>query len=268
MEPRTAAPGAEPNDLFELAPSEVLTPFTFREGARKHRVIHAHQVPSLEDFLAHESKLQARIREIGEQSQSEERQLEAAEELWNRTAKRVEGYPVRAGEDAHAATELCQAFPDTWRTLVPIAHKMVSVNLLRRAALSDRTIGEDEAYVFDPASVTVLIDGWQGGFEFVGLAHKLRRQTPQEAKDFSLTVSSNVWLRGARVATSLIPPRMAYLVKLYNQLIESVAGYAVKGVAISSREDAVRYVWPPHKACVVRGLFSVEEDSIPEADAP
>jgi hypothetical protein len=282
---------------FELCPAEIPTPLTFREGGRKHRVLHVFRPPTFVDWLEYERLLNSSVETTGGYTRFEQARAEAAEAIWNRISLRVEGYMVRPSaadfipracsepvegsesDEGSAPVQLPDAFPDshegprgTWREKVPLLHKMAAVTLLAQVMASDA--GDVEAYSFDPDQIQVFLDAARGGRKYEGLIHVLRRPTVRQQKEFSRVVSSALYVRGSRTEKSMLPSRLKEMVKFYDELIVEAKGYClgghperaerVEGSALS-REDAIRHMDAMHKKTAVSALFSFE-DSGPDSE--
>ena len=259
---------------FELRPSEILTPISFREGGRKFRVLHAFRPPQFADWLEYETKLNRSVEIVGGQTRFDQERAEAAEAIWNRIVLDVRGYLVPNGS---GPAELTAALPEDWREKVPLMHKMAAVQLLAQVFPSN---GDDtELYRFDPDQIEVHLIAARGGCEYSSLVHTLKRPTIRQQKEFSRVLSTAFYVRGSRTEKSLLPSRLREMVKFYDELIVEARGYGLcvhpqqsvpaghrthpAQAASLSREDAVKWMDALHKQTAISALFSFE-DSVPE----
>ena len=269
-------------NAFELNPAEIPTPIAFREGGRKHRVVHVFRPPLFADWLEYERLLNSSVEITGGYTRFDQARAEASEALWDRVILRVEGYLVgnrlqvtgnsqtEAAGTAPAVTcnlspvtslELPSAFPDDWKSKVPLLHKMAAVTLLAQVMTCDAN--HVEAYSFDPDQTEVFLDAARGGRKYEGLIHVLSRPSVRQQKEFSRVLSSALYVRGSRTEKSLLPSRLKEMVKFYDELILQAKGYCVgpgePGAHAVPREEAVKYMDAMHKKASISALFSMED---------
>jgi hypothetical protein len=275
---------------FDLTPSEISTPLSFREGGRKFRVMHIFRPPQFADWLEYETKLNRSVEIVGSQTRFDQQKAEASEAVWDRIALRVEGYRVPSpnvtasathavisppdavisprdavilsGSEGPAFSELPEAFPDEWKSKVPLVHKMAAVILL--AQVSVTASEETETYHFDPDQTEISLDAARGGREYSGLVHTLKRPTVRQQKEFSRVVSTALYVRGSRTEKSLLPSRLREMTRFYDELVVGAHGYSANG-AEATREDAIKYMDALHKQTAISALFNFE-NSGPDPD--
>ena len=267
---------------FPLQPDEIAAPVTFREGGRKHRVVHVFRPPQFADWMEYELKLNRSVELAGGHTRFDQERAEAAEALWSRTAVRVEGYLVSNaftgsnGEES-ALSPLPEAFPDCWREKVPLLHKMAAVQLLAQVFPADEE--EIEPYAFDPDHIQVHLVAARNGREYSGLVHKFRRPSARQQKKFSRVVSTALYVRGSHTEKSILPSRLREFVKFYDDLIVQAEGYCLSSASLGfspssekateaeetdqahelTAEDCRRYMDAMHKQTAIAALVSFEE---------
>jgi hypothetical protein len=241
--------------MFELTPSKIECPIVFREGGRKFSVVHTVRTPTFEDWSEYETRLNRAVEIEGGNTVFTRERAEAAEAVWDRVIISVHGY--RVGEHDE---QLAEAFPSGWREKVPLFHKMAAIELLAQVFSAEPGGEEDDeaaGYRFDPDHITIHLAAGRDGVEHPDLVHVLKRPTARQQKDFSRVLSSAVYVRGSRTEKSLLPSRLREAVRFYDELIESVRGYAVSG-APPTREETVRAMDALHKQAAVQSLFATE----------
>ncbi len=187
----------------------------------------------------------------------------ASSNLWDATIVEVEGYK---GADA----------PD-WKKKIPVNHKMTGVKFLQDVWVEDSLSGgdakdDDGNAVFDleADSRTIILAATSDGFKFDRLVHVLRIPSADQEIRFERTRIH--YIRQTGDSNRVIsPPRLRKMAELYDELIESVEGYAIEkkseqqvedgpvameAVAISSPAEAQRHMDPLHKQAAVLAAFS------------
>jgi hypothetical protein len=191
--------------------------------------------------------------------------------LYGKIIQRVEGYTVKDGSAV-------ESLP-MWQERIPQNHRLIAMDLLMRAGASDAA--DDSA--LDVEGVTVSLDAlWSpvrttnrdpGGPILIGpmpgnegpphdqmtlyrgLLHKFAQPTAEHRRRFLKAKNRAFVAGGSRSGITRIPSAHPLLVKLYDELIESVEGYSVGGAALASREQAMREMDAFHKATAVGALF-------------
>lgn len=136
---------------------------------------------------------------------------------------------------------------------IPFAHRAAIGTTLWTAvpATPDRE-------VFDCETVEIAAiwptNGSTQAFE--GLVHRFRNITLDDLKKYRFE-SVRVRVRGdGRNSVTIYPSKLAIAMKMYDELIESVEGYAVGGVPLATKEDIVREMDGAHKAVAALHLFT------------
>lgn len=191
----------------------------------------------------------------------------AASEMWNELVVGVKGYRGKAGW-----------LDGDWKKKIPVKHKMTGIQFLQDVWVEDSQEGGNEKddegkAVFDleADTRTVILAGTSDGFKFDRLAHILKVPLPEQEIRFERTRIH--YIRQSGDSNRVIsPPRLRKMAELYDELIESVEGYAIENYVqnppentdlnateiknISDATDARRYMDPLHKQAAVLATFS------------
>lgn len=181
--------------------------------------------------------------------------------LYTRAIQRVEGYETADGCEPNK-------LPD-WPECVPQEHRLPAIELLMRL---NRTEAENR-FLLQSGGKRVQFDAtWneaEPGLmkEYRGLVHKFATPKPQHRSRFLKAKSRSFTAGGSRSAMTVIPSAYPSLVKLYDDLIESVEGYSIGGRSLDAREEITRDMDGFHKTVAVSRLFQTsggidEEDAV------
>ncbi|MFA5056663.1 MAG: hypothetical protein WC485_00995 [Opitutaceae bacterium] len=206
-----------------------------RMGERK--LLHVFAPLTAEDWLEYDRMTRPTMRPQKDESlETDNSMLEASDALWRKRIVRVEGYP--------------ESFAARWRDLMPLGHRVLTINALGQVQAAD-----DQDVLPDSESVIVRLEAWWNGVFFGDLRHHFQRPLVEHELKFhgaarrSAIVTHKVG--GQRRPTApqsaiVSLPQLPTLLKLYDELIEAVEGYAP---ADPKKMDAM------HKSAAVRGLF-------------
>ncbi len=290
---------------FDLNPSAISTPISFREGGRKFRVLHSFRPPQFADWMEYEMKLNRSVEIVGSQTRFDQERAEAAEAIWDRIILNVEGY-------------LIQGTPNPSRDREGAVSSVTDPQGTEKRSVIPRS-DSDEGSAFSsvPCSLSpvpslelpdALPDSWR---QRVPLLHKmaaiqlLAQVFPSDAGETELYRFDPdrievhlISARGGREHSGLVHTLQrptirqqkefsrvvstAFYVRgsrtekslLPSRLREMVRFYdelvvAVRGYSLNgapaTREDAIKWMDALHKQTAISALFSFE-DSTPEPD--
>jgi hypothetical protein len=140
--------------------------------------------------------------------------------------------------------------------LVPLNHRLA-------VAAAICSVGAQEV---DPDSALselteIKLDAlWTAGADgkmqmICGLIHRFRQPTIEQLKRWNFE-AARVRVRGtAKDGVTIYPSRALFAMTIYDELIESVDGYAVNAEALTEREAIAREMDGCHKAEAVLQLF-------------
>lgn len=244
--------------LLELAPPELVVPLKVTYAGRAYRLRHLFRPPAPADWFAYEAALEMAVEELPPASDSEEpcyrlqvRSTDAALLLWNRLALRVEGYELPSGHDS-----------SDWRALIPLAHKEAAVSALNLVAPAQTpplpSPGDEAANNFFPLLAgerLVVLEAVVAGRAYPRLLHRFRPPSVEAERAYRRLLSETLLVRGTRTPRTLLPARLPALVRLYDELILGVEGYAVGGQPLASPAEIARRMDAWHKRLAVQTLF-------------
>ncbi len=182
--------------------------------------------------------------------------------VWSSRIARVEGYTTR---DGRRPEEL-----PAWPECVPQHHRLAAMGLIMNITHSE---AGDES-LLEAEGVSVRIDAmWNEGEagamkQYRGLVHHFAMPKAEHRRRVLKAKNRSFVVGGSRNGTTLIPSGHPVLVRLYDELIESVEGYSAGGRALAGRDQIAREMDAFHKAAVVARLFQtssgIDEENAPE----
>ena len=232
--------------LFELAPAELTVSLQVTQAGHSYRVCHRLRPPAPDDWYTYEAALQPAVEELGDTAEPSFRLVlrasEAALDLWTRLILRVDGYALPPD--------------DEWQELIPLAHKEASVRALTLVAPAQADpAGPNGFFPLAAEEVRVVLEAAANGAAYPRLAHRFRPPTVEAERRYRRLLADNVIVRGGRTPRTLLPARLPALVRLYDQLILGVEGYAVHGQPPASRDQLLEHMDAWHKRVAVEALF-------------
>lgn len=180
--------------------------------------------------------------------------------LYGQAATGAEGYTVRGGGKL---TDL-----KCWQDRIPVGQRKQAIDLLCSAS---RTAGDN--FEIEPESEVIRLellwtDDGQGGMKkYDRLVHRLAVPTVEHQQRFSRENSRALVVAGSRDGRTIHPVRQKFLVKLYDELVQSVEGYSFRGEPLTDRETVIREMDLFHKVAAVADLFSVAGEESAEESA-
>lgn len=244
--------------LLELAPPELVVPLKVTHAGRAYRLRHVFRPPAPADWFAYEAALEMAVEELPPASDSDEpcyrlqvRSTDAALLLWDRLVLRVEGYDL-PGEGSEG----------DWRALIPLAHKEAALGTLTLVApaqapplssISDEAA--NNAFPLLAGERLVVLEAVVAGRAYPRLLHYFRPPSVEAERTYRRLLSETLLVRGSRSPRTLLPARLPALVRLYDDLILRVEGYAVGGQLLASPAEIARRMDAWHKRLAVQTLF-------------
>ncbi len=147
-----------------------------------------------------------------------------------------------------------------WRNELPLRHRIAVGWALRSVGAAKEQ--EDEPTLCDRVEVKLNCT-WPNEKKtlfYEGLIHRFRHPSLDDMKKFQMELA-RVTVRGtATEGVTIYPSRQAIAMKLYDELIESVEGYTVKGAPLSGVEAIRREMDGAHKAAAALELFEDGEE--------
>lgn len=146
---------------------------------------------------------------------------------------------------------------EKWQEKITLRHLITVGNVLTAVGPSSR---EDDAPLA-LGTETVLLDATWGADtegrvrQFSGLMHRFGTPTGEHQRRYARDSSRSRVIGGSRSGKTLYVGAQSTLVALYDELIESVEGYAVNGAALTSREQIVAEMDTFHKVAAASQLF-------------
>ena len=175
----------------------------------------------------------------------------AALDLVDRTLKSVDGYG-----DLSAMKD--------WKNALPLRHRIAAAIALRAVAQSPR---KDESLPLGELIEVSLDANWGAAddgktTQYSGLIHRFRQPGIADLKRFNFESARTRVSGTAEAGVTTYPSRQAISMRIYDDLIESVEGYAVDGTPLSSPEEIQREMDGAHKAAAALALFDADEEIV------
>lgn len=174
-------------------------------------------------------------------------------DLVDRTLIAAEGYGDMAGLK-------------NWKLSLPLHHRLAAGTVLRSVGgargKSDEPVLSDLTEVRLDATWTAGDDGKMT--QYLGLVHRFRQPDIAQMKRFNFE-SARVRCTGTQEnGVSTYPARQAIAMKIYDDLIESVDGYAVHGAPLADIGTIKSEMDGAHKAEAALSLFIPGDSVVPE----
>jgi hypothetical protein len=149
-----------------------------------------------------------------------------------------------------------------WKKSLPLKHRLAVGSVLRG-------VGEAAADADAPLSdlVEIRLDGyWSAGADgrtalYSGLVHRFRQPSIEQLKKFNFETARVRAEGDSSNGVTSYPSRQLVAMRIYDELIEEVDGYAAAGAALTGIENICREMDGAHKAEAALALFS-QGDSI------
>jgi hypothetical protein len=146
-----------------------------------------------------------------------------------------------------------------WKQALPFKHR-IAVGMVLRSVIAMPSA--ETAQLCD--LVEVKLDAtWPAdgkAMEYSGLVHRFRHPSIEQLKRFNFE-ASRIRVRGtSQDGVSSYPSKQAIAMKIYDDLIDSVDGYSVAGVALVGVEQIKKEMDGAHKSAAALHLFMGESD--------
>jgi len=149
---------------------------------------------------------------------------------------------------------------DHWQAAIPLRHRTALGMVLRNVGASANLVKEAAPFGTEEVTLAAVwpLDG--KSFLYDGLIHRFKHISPDQLKRFNYE-SARVRVEGdGENAVSSYPSRQLIAMRLYDDLIESVDGYAISGHALKGVEAIRAEMDGAHKAAAVLQLFEGGDD--------
>ena len=184
----------------------------------------------------------------------------AALDLVDRTLKSVDGYG-----DLDQLKMLSEPGKN-WKNYLPLRHRIAAAIALRAVGVTPR---EDAAPSLS-TSIEISLDANWGAAadgkttQYSGLIHRFRQPGIADLKRFNFESARTRVSVAGDAAVTTYPSRQAIAMKIYDDLIESVDGYSVGGLALTSVEEIRREMDGAHKAAAALALVEQGDEIVIE----
>jgi hypothetical protein len=153
---------------------------------------------------------------------------------------------------------------DKWKTKIPVAHRMKVGEVLGSLYLVD----DDGAPVCPGLEMVSFRATWSANdagqmLSFSPLVHRLRTPEWAHLRRYKRDQVRSTVVAGSRSGETIYHGVQRTLIEIYDELIDGIDGYSWNENAITSADDARRWMDANHKVCAAGQLFrtvSVSED--------
>lgn len=136
--------------------------------------------------------------------------------------------------------------------VLPFSHRLAIGTALRTVTPTDE---DDQICDFATITMAAVWPTAGASVAFGGLVHRFRHPSIEDVKRFRFE-SARARVRGdGRNSITIYPSRLAIAMKLYDDLIDSVEGYAFAGAELEGKDNVVREMDGAHKATAALQLF-------------
>jgi len=148
---------------------------------------------------------------------------------------------------------------EDWRRWLPSGHVLLVANVLQEAAAGPAPEG-----AIDPLRIEISLNGLWGSPEakmlrYSGLKHRFAPPSMEHERQLNRAMSESVTVMGSLTRKEFMPAKHPVLMRLYDELIESVEGYSAEGRPLEGRERIIEYMDGYHKYLAAKGLFEAPE---------
>lgn len=148
---------------------------------------------------------------------------------------------------------------ENWKEALPVQHRAAVGVVLRNVAAEKQPDAPQPCGLIEVS----LSAPWPTEGKLVlysGLIHRFKHPTVDQLGRFNFEASRVITRGMAPNALSIYPSRQAIAMKIYDELIESVDGYAVNGQPLTDVEAICREMDGAHKATAALKVFQGDED--------
>lgn len=153
-----------------------------------------------------------------------------------------------------------------WKLAIPVRHR-IAVGIALRSVSPALEEADAEPMLCDLAEVRLDATWSSSETEagkmvlYAGLVHRFRQPSLADLKRWNFESARTRVSGTAENGVTIYPPRQAIAMKVYDELIESVDGYAVGGLPLDGADQIKREMDGAHKAAAALALFSQGEDA-------
>jgi len=166
----------------------------------------------------------------------------------------VRGYKNSDGADVEQLTN--------WKQRLPYGHRVKAAELLQDAGVSP-VLSEDSAFVIAVGEDRVVLRAKWGCeapgtmTEFQGLSHSFAQPSAEHQRRYNRAMSETRIVASANGSRTIHPSRHPLMMELYDELVRSVDGYQVSGIALGENLPLIRSMMDGmHKVMAVQQLFA------------
>jgi hypothetical protein len=150
-----------------------------------------------------------------------------------------------------------------WKDLVPVDHRVA----VGRTLASAHAVETDDDTIYPEGEPVTIECMWSaddsGHMRLIGgLKHVMRPATEAQHRRFTRESSRTRVLGGSRQGETQYPGAQGVLAALYDELVLSVEGYTVNGVALESVEAIRREMDEHHKVVVAQQIFDARNSAL------
>jgi len=218
---------------------------SYRVGGKMYR--HVFRPLKEEDWAAFFSHIIAEFRQKSDGFEQVVDTDYASLVLYGRAIRSVEGFRTKDGTKP-------EELPG-WPECIPQDHRSLAVDVLMKISRS----AADADLVSAGKSVwldAVWNEAAPGSMkQYQGLAHHFSLPTAEHRRRYLRAKNRAFVAGGSRNGTTLLPSAHPVMLRLYDELIESVEGYGVSGRPLDGREEIRREMDALHKSAAVAELF-------------
>ncbi len=173
--------------------------------------------------------------------------------LLERVLVSASGYPLPEG-----VTDITQV--PNWKAKIPMGHRLAAVNVLLSVVAVEQ---DDEALVFGDGETVELEALWGADIEgnnirVKGLKHTFETPSAEHYRAYMNKASQSKVIGGSRSGKTVYQGAQRELVRIYDELIQSVEGYSLDGDRLT-REQIIGFMDTRHKVAAAAQLFAAPD---------
>jgi hypothetical protein len=154
---------------------------------------------------------------------------------------------------------------EDWQKKIPVSHKLAIGSVLVAVGRSQATDNEAISLGSESICLDALWTAVEGRMvKFKGLTHRLSTPNGEQQRRYSRDASRSRIVGSGRNAKTVWMGVQPTLVQLYDELIQSVEGYAYAGAALTDRAAIIEHMDSYHKVAAAQQLFEMAEIELEE----